>query len=142
MNGLDAFASSFAVPLLAAVPELREHARVEKGALRIELQPGPARADSRFWISTLGDEVTVAFGMFHAHFDWPVEGEWPDDPIEFIKSIMSDETLIEDWTLDGKWCRSGTLAADEEPDLSEMQAGHVIHVRSWSGLRDRTIRGK
>ncbi len=54
---------------------------------------------------------------------------------------MADETLIEDWTLDGRWSRSSVLAATEEPDLSGLRKGHVVFIRSWSGARDRTFRG-
>lgn len=54
---------------------------------------------------------------------------------------MADETLIEDWTLDGRWSRSSVLAATEEPDLSGLRKGHVVFIRSWSGARDRTLRG-
>ncbi len=78
--------------------------------------------------------------MFHMHFDWPVrEPVWPNDPIAFVRSVMADETLIEDWTLQGRWTGSRILAAGEEPDLAALPPGHVLHVRSWSGARDRTI---
>ena len=62
-------------------------------------------------------------------------------PIAFIKSVMSDETLIEDWTLDGKWSGSGILTGDEQPDTNDMKPGHILYIRSWSGARDRMIRG-
>ena len=52
---------------------------------------------------------------------------------------MADETLIEDWTLDGKWSGSSILAATEEPDLRGMKPGSVVYIRSWSGARDRVI---
>lgn len=143
MNGLDDFSRSFADALFAAVPSLREHARAENGLLLIDLKPGTGRQDCEFWVSTAGEEITVGFGMFHTHFDWPVRDDvWLSAPIEFIQSVMADETLIEDWTLDGKWSGSGVLAADEEPDLEDMQPGHVLYIRSWSGARDRTIRGR
>lgn len=143
MDELDDFARSFADALFAAVPDLRDQARAEKGVLLIDVKPGPARQDCDFWISTDGEEITVGFGMFHMHFDWPVrEDVWPSDPIEFIRSVMADDTLIEDWTLDGKWSGSSVLAATEEPDLQGMRPGHVLYIRSWSGTRDRTIRGR
>lgn len=143
MDGLDDFARSFADALFAAVPDLRDHARAEKGVLLIDLKPGPTRPDCEFWISTDDEEITVGFGMFHMHFDWPVRDAWPEsDPIKFIQSVMSDGTLIKDWTLDGKWTGSGILAATEEPDLRSMKPGHIVYIRSWSGARDRTICGQ
>jgi hypothetical protein len=140
---LDDFSRSFAVPLFAAVPDLREHARAENGVLLVELQPGRARPDCTFWISTDDEEITVGFGFFHMHFDWPVRNPSAEsDPIRFIQTVMSDEALIEDWTLNGKWSGSQVLAVGEEPDTSGLEAGHVVYIRSWSGARDRTIRGR
>lgn len=143
MHDLDPFSRSFADALFAAIPNLRDHARAEHGVLSIELEPGPARPHNEFWISTDCDEITVGFGMYHTHFDWPVrDNVVPNDPIRFIQSVMADETLIEDWTLDGKWNGSGVLAAGEPPDLQGMQPGHVVHIRSWSGAHDRVIRAE
>lgn len=143
MDGLDDFARSFADALFAAIPELRGHARAEEGRLLIEIRPDPAREDCGFGVTTENEEITVWFGMFHDHFEWPDcdDGVF-GNPITFILSVMSDETLVEDWTLDGTWVRSGTLSATEEPDLEDMKPGHVVHIRSWSGSRDRTIRGR
>lgn len=143
MDGLDDFSRSFADSLFAAVPSLRDHARAEHGLLLIHLEPGPVRQDCEFWVTTDGGEITVGFGMFHMHFDWPVPVPWPErDPIRFIRSLMLDETLVGDWTRDGKWSGSGILTATEEPDLRGMERGHVLYIRSWSGARDRTIAGR
>lgn len=143
MDGLDDFSRSFADALFAAVPSLRDHARSENGRLVIDLEPGRERRDCEFRIDTDGEEGTVCFGMFHMHFHWPVREGWPpNDPIQFVQSVMSDEALIEDWTLDGKWTGSSILAATDEPDLQGMQSGQVVYIRSWSGGRDRTIRGR
>ncbi len=143
MDGLDSFSSSFADALFSAIPELLTHARVENGLLLIDLKPGLERSNCEFWISTAGEEITVGFGMFHMHFDWPArDGSRWSDPIRFVQSVMSDETLIEDWTLAGKWSGSGVLSATEQPDLSGMEPEHVVYIRSWSGARDRTIHGQ
>ncbi len=142
LDVLDDFSRSFADRLFSAAPALRDHARSENGLLQIDLEPGrPDRPDCAFWIRTDAEEITVGFGMFHTHFDWPVrDADAESDPIGFIRSLMADETLVEDWTLDGEWSGSSTLAANEEPDLREMVPGHVVYIRSWSGHRDRTIR--
>jgi regulator of extracellular matrix RemA (YlzA/DUF370 family) len=143
MDGLDDFSRSFADALFAAVPSLRDHARSENGLLLINLEPGPERQDCEFWISTDGMEVTVGFGLFHMHFDWPVRDAWPESaPIKFVQSVMADETLIVDWTLAGKWSGSSILAAIDKTGLESMQPGHVANMKSWSGNRDRTIRGR
>jgi hypothetical protein len=143
MDGLDDFSRSFADALFAVVPSLRDYARSENGLLLIDLMPGAERQGCKFWVSTDSEEVTVGFGMFHMHFDWPVRGAWPEsDPIEFVQSVMSDKTLIEDRTFDGKWSGSSILAATEESDLQDLKPEDVIYIRSWSGARDRTILGQ
>lgn len=140
MDGLDDFSQSFADALFAAVPDLRDHARAERGLLLIDIQPGPERQHCAFWISSDNEEITVGFGRFHTHFCWPLADPWPEnDPIRFIQSVMADETLIEDRALDGKWIGSSILASTAEPDLRGMRPGSVIHIRSWSGARDRMI---
>ena len=141
---MDDFARSFAAALFEAAPELQQYARADHGLLLIDLSPGPARSDCEFWVSTDDEEITVGFGMYHQHFDWLVpEPYWPEnDPIKFIKSVMSDETLIEDWTRDGKWTGSRVLRADDEPDTKDIEPEQVVYIRSWSGARDRTILGK
>lgn len=144
MEGLDDYSRGFAEDLFGALPRLRESAKVEEhGTLLVELSPGRERLYCDFWLSTAGGEVTVGFGMFHAHFDWPpFDSSTPGlDPIAFVRSLIEDETLIEDWTLSGEWTGSSTLSSDEEPDLTNLEPDHVIYIRSWSGKRDRIIKG-
>lgn len=143
LEGLHDLSRSFAKALFAALPKLREHARANEGVLRIELEPAPARPTCGFWISTDDNEVTVGFGEYHAHFEWPpTSGHVLDDPIEFARSILSDEFVVVDWTRDGDWKRSRVSRAGEEPDLADLRPGDVVHVRSWSGAHDREIRGR
>ncbi len=139
MIGLDDFSRSFADALFAAVLSVRGYARSQNGRLLIDMKPGAERQDCEFWVSTAGEEITIGFGMFHAHFDWPaLDLSLESDPIKFVQSVISDATLIEDWALDGEWSGSSILGAAEEPDLTDMKPGHVVHIRSWSGDRDRT----
>ena len=145
LAGLNPFSAEFATHLFAAQPWLEEHAHLDphpgadEGALRILYSPPPVREHCELWISTSDGEVTIGFGMFHTHFDWP---PYDDDhePLAFLAGLLEDRTLIEDWTLDGKWSGSTTLARGEEPDLAKMEPEHVVHVRSWSGALDRTYR--
>ena len=149
INGLNDFAGDFARALFEAFPWLRDHARlhevegVQPGSLLVEFDPPPPRKDCTFWISTDRDEITVGFGMFHSHFEWPraEADDWWEDPLTFIRDLTEDRVLIEDWTKDGKWSGSSTLAADAEPDISKLTTDHVVLIRSWSGRLDRTISG-
>jgi hypothetical protein len=149
LAALNDFAAAFAQTLFEAFPWLREHARlhevegVQPGSLLVEFDPPPRRDDCTLWITTDQDEITIGFGMFHAHFAWPrPEGDdgW-EDPLTFLRDLTDDRLLIEDWTKGGKWSGSSILAAGSEPDLSGLTPDHVILIRSWSGSFDRTISG-
>ena len=142
-EGLDAFSASFAEPLFAALPELRDHARVENGILTVEVAPPPAREDAHLWIDTDCDEVTVGFGMYHTHFDWPCAAA-PDDPyyahpITLVRSFVTGEIRIAVRFRDGRWAASSLLDPGEEPEPPA--AGEVVHIRSWSGDDDRNLTG-
>jgi hypothetical protein len=149
LPGLNDFASAFAQALFEAFPWLRDHARlhevegVQPGSLLVEFDTPPPRKDCTFWITTDQGEITVGFGMFHAHFAWPrpAADDWWEDPLDFIRDLTEDRLLVEDWTKGGKWSGSSTLAADAEPDLSGLMPDHVVLIRSWSGRLDRTISG-
>jgi hypothetical protein len=146
MDKLNEFSGQFAEALFESFPWMREHARVEvrdgaeRGVLVVEVTPAPIRPDCTLWVSTDGDEITVGFGMFHTHFDWLSSAEPDrDDPIGFIRDLVDDKILIEDWTKGGEWSGSSTLGQGEEPDLTKMAADNVVTIRSWSGRFDRTI---
>ena len=146
--GLNEFSSYFARHLFEAFPWLEQHGRLDphpqadEGSLIVEYSPEPVRTDCQLWISTDDREVTIGFGMFHAHFDWPGddEDEFREDPIVFLGDLVEERTLIEDWTKSGKWSGSSTLDRNEEPDTDDMAEDAVVYVRSWTGAHDRVIR--
>lgn len=148
IEGLSRFSIGFAEALFASFPWLEEHAkvdphpRVDPGSLLIVYAPPPVREDCQLWISTDSEEVTIGFGMLHAHFAWPVpvEDEWRDDPLDFLRGILDDRILVQDRTRNGKWIGSTTLDQGSEPEIANWSPGDVVHIRSWSGARDLTIR--
>lgn len=146
---LNEFSASFAQVLFEAFPALEAfgtidpHAEAVSGSLLVEFSPPPAREDCLFWVSTDCEEITVGFGLFHTHFAWPQPDDDPywEHPIDFMRDLMNDRILVEDWLKDGAWAGSSTLKADQEPDLSGLEADQVVMIRSWSGTRDRIIAG-
>jgi hypothetical protein len=146
METLNEFSAQFAESLFGSFPWMRPHARVkgfdgaDAGVLVVEVTPAPIRPDCTLWVSTLADEVSVGFGMFHAHFGWPgpFDTNW-EDPLDFIGDLVEDKILIEDWLKDGEWHGSSVLRLGTEPDLAKMGADTVVMIRSWSGRLDRTI---
>ncbi len=148
IENLDEYGSAFARVLFEAFPWMKEHARCEGasqsggGSLLVEFSPPPTREHHQLWVSTDGGEVTIGFGMFHTHFDWPSyedDGEYWEDPLDFLRKLMEDNVLIEDWTREGKWSGSSTLVRGEDPDTEGMESDHIVYVRSWSGKLDRVL---
>ena len=147
MKGLSDFSLSFFRELIRRIPWLESrsvidpHPEVDEGSLLIDFSPPPIREHSQFWVSTNEGEVTVGFGMFHMHFEWPCpsDQEFWEDPVDFILDLVEERVLIEDWTKNGKWSGSSILKRGEQPDTSEMDEDNKIHIRSWTGVFDRTI---
>ena len=94
---LNDFSRGFAEALFRAIPSLERDAsvdsnpRADSGSLLVKLTPNPAVPDRLFWVSTHNQEVTVGFGDFHTHLEWPDEY---DDPITFIQDLISERTLV------------------------------------------------
>jgi len=147
IDGLSEYASGFAGRLFESFPWLEEHAKVDPhpetdaGSLLVEYSPEPIRELCQLRISTDRGEVTIGFGRFHSHFDWPRpdDDEWWEDPLAFLADLIEERTLIQDWTKGGKWSGSSTLERGAEPDLTDMGQDNLVHVRSWTGSWDRTI---
>lgn len=144
---LDDYSAAFAAELFRVFPWMKDHVRrvrpgqAHTASLELEYAPCPDREGCLFWISTTGGEVTVGFGMFHTHFDWPrFEGDdhW-ENPLTFIDDLIAERLLVEDRTQDGKWSGSRVIRFNEEPDLSGAPKDCVVTIRSWTGQHDHTI---
>lgn len=144
---LDDYSAAFAAELFRVFPWMKDHVRrVRLGqarttSLEVEYSPCPDREGCLFWISTAGGEVTVGFGTFHTHFDWPrfeSDEHW-EDPLTFIDDLIEERLLVEDRSEVGQWSGSGVLRFNEEPDLSGAPKNCIVTIRSWTGQHDRTI---
>ena len=139
---LNSYSKRFAEALFTELPQFRENARrddrpqVDDGSLIVEYRPPPEREESLFWLSTYGEEITIGFGEFHDHFEWP---EPDHDPIGFIRDLMADRLVIVDKMRGKTWRGSTTLSPNEEPDVAKLGWREVYHVRSWSGRLDRVV---
>lgn len=141
-RGLSEFSRSVARALLGAFPEWSRYAVVDQdagmdpGSLRLEV-PAPADpAGNSLLVSTHNEEVTVSFGMFHTHFEWPEDDDHPGGALGFIRDLVSDRVLIADRVENSRWVGSETLEPSEEPERAGDQQ---IFIRSWSGKLDRQL---
>ncbi len=85
MKSLSDFSLSFYRELIRRIlslepqPVIDPHPEVDESSLLIEFSPPPIREHCQFWVSTNEEEVTVGFGLFHMHFEWPCppdQGFW------------------------------------------------------------------
>ena len=138
LEHLNEYSVDFARALFAEHPWLQAHARiVEENALSIEFCPPHVPKECPLWISTEDEEVSIGFGCWHAHHEWPVEGEDSDAPLEFLRDLFADRIFIVDGKRNGEWVGGTTCSPGEEPDLYFMPEGTEVRVRSWSGEHDR-----
>ncbi len=101
VEALDSLSRDFARRLLATHPEWRTFAKAEKsdddGADHLVVEvPPPEGADlaSPLLMHTDRGEVTIGFGHYHTHFDWPPERMAPPawaEPMAFIAAILNED---------------------------------------------------
>ena len=135
---LNRFSHQFAEILFSQFPMLTEYSKhdtAHPGSLLVELSAPIERPDAKLWVCTDNEEVTVGFGLYHEHFDWPSDP--PDDPMTFIRLILSDKLLIYSLYRGGKWAQSTTFKPDERLDRSSLKEGDRITILSWSGRLDK-----
>ena len=142
---LDEVSEDFARACFAAYPDWREHAVVisrpddPEGYLEITV-PNPA-GSARLLIYTDDEEVTVCFGDYHSHFDWPsAEGpaETHNEPIAFIAAVLADQ-LIAGSAWDGEaWCGSWIERPGETRPIGDyaLAGATMIRLRTWTGAHD------
>jgi hypothetical protein len=145
---LNAFSRAFADHLFRAFPEWRALARVERedgeetGYLIVEV-PSASGAAEPLSVWTVDDEVTVSFDAFHTHFWWPVgeaEVSSAEDPITFIREILTETLVVVSWWNEGEARRSTAQPAAEAVELSGGRERITrARVRSWKGTFDREV---
>jgi hypothetical protein len=136
---LNAFSLGFADCLFQAVPEWRAFARVDRkngaatGYLMVEVSPPPeSRIAEALCVSTADDEVTVFVDAFHQHFSWPARED--DDPIAFIREILTEALIVVSWWNETEWLGSTVQLASQVVESHDKHDGATrIRVRSWNG---------
>ncbi|WP_309646628.1 hypothetical protein [Phenylobacterium sp.] len=143
---LDEISRSFAEALFALYPQWRHLgvAQREQGDdhAYLELNVASPGGKERLLISTEGGEVTVDFGGYHSHFDWPPPEEdllgHSNEPMAFIAGILTDQLFAASAWSGTEWRGSWpTSPGQKVPTADYVLAGaKTIRVRSWSGQQD------
>jgi hypothetical protein len=103
--------------------------------------PRPDKLDSPMLeIEAFGDELTVFFGPYHAHFDDYGNNNAFHDASKFIRQITSSNYAIVSYWRREQWCGSHVVKINKLPtDNNEYPYSDTIKILTWSGEMDAKI---
>jgi hypothetical protein len=120
----------------------------ESGVLEFQLEPPSQNIIHGLWVSTDGDEVTVAFHTHHIHFTY-YDGhrsftDHIEGAIEHIQELLSDQIGVISWYQDDRFLCSATFYSENTTALNELLARYLpdptrIEIRFWSGQKDQDL---
>jgi hypothetical protein len=145
MNGnLTEFSKKVSNQFFECLPQLKEFATApeenDEGAFSIKIIPPFSVVEYPLSIDTYGEEVTVAFDAYHAHFNEFKEESEYGDALSFIKNIISEQFAVVSFWHNEQWCGSSLLEICNLPSNNENYPyANLIKIRSWSGKLDKTI---
>jgi hypothetical protein len=95
LNGLTEFSQRFADHLFVCFPELVNHARVDEGALVVEV-PSPASAKRGLIIATDDNEISLGFDNWHAHVgdETTPEAQKFELATQLVDDFMHDRVMV------------------------------------------------
>jgi hypothetical protein len=142
---LDEVSEDFARACFAAYPDWRERAVVNsrpddaEGYLEITV-PNPA-GSGNLLILTDDEEVTVCFGGYHSHFDWPPADDpigTHNEPMAFIAAVLADQLIAGSAWNGETWCGSWIGRPGEAHPIGDnaLAGATTIRLRSWTGAHD------
>jgi len=147
---LNEYSRRFAGVLFAAHPEWRELASVDtaesvdEGSLLVKVSPSTPR-DIKWplQISTDGDEITVGFDIYHAHFNRHAdedEAEAFAEALAFIADLLYERVAVISWWDGDEWRGSATFVPGTDAGTPSWASNaKTARVRSWKGTYDRDI---
>jgi hypothetical protein len=138
LNGLTDFSQRFADHLFVCFPELAKHARVDEGALVIEL-PSPASSKRGLIIATDDNEISLGFDNWHAHVGEETTPEVQKFELasQLVDDFMHERVMVAAKFKDKQFVGAKLLRSEEglqsEPPS---EPGERLFVRSFRGTHD------
>ena len=134
--------------LKAQFPQWREHVRTlhdeDTGQDFLEVTPPDPSGvihEHLLEISTWGEEITVSFGGFHTHFQWPDGYDGSDSRVrvmDFLQALLNEDIIIASVWTEGRLRLSSTARPSDLTRFADVQAGnHELRIASWRGTYDR-----
>ena len=103
--------------------------------------PRPDKLDTpKLEIEAFGDELTVFFGPYHAHFDDYGNNNAFHDASIFIRQLTSNNYAVVSYWRGEQWCGSQIVNINKLPkDNAEYPYSDTITILTWSGDMDANI---
>ena len=112
----------------------------EEHAFCIEIKAPSLKAARPLSIDTCGEEVTVAFDAYHAHFNEFRNESECGAAFEFICKIINGEFAVVSYWREEQWCGSTLLKEENFPTTNENYPyASKIKIRSWLGNLDQDV---
>ena len=143
-NSLNELSRKFADRVFRELGEWEQYAEVlpdEGGTQSSELEitvPQPC-SERVLHISTREGEITISYGMWHAHigsFLGISDAEAIEDALATIHRIIAEQNVVKVVYRDGKWAAS---SLEEVSNAVAPEAGATTTLYSWCGTYDRTL---
>ncbi|MEN0038018.1 MAG: hypothetical protein AAGC78_13170 [Cellvibrio sp.] len=143
-ENLNEFSRNVSIQFFKSFPELKEFATAleenDEGTFSVKVIPPFNVVEHPLSIDTFGEEVTVAFDAYHAHFnEFKEECEY-GGALTFIKNIVSEQYAVVSFWRNDQWCGSSLIESCNFPSNNENYPyANLIKIRSWSGKLNKTI---
>ena len=112
----------------------------EENTFCIEIKAPSSSGELYLMIDTSGEEVTVSFGSYHAHYNDLLGQYVYGSAVGLINKIISSECAIVTYWREDKWFGSSLLNKENFPIDNENQPyASKIEIRSWLGNFDIDI---
>jgi hypothetical protein len=138
LNGLTEFSQRFADHLFVCFPELANHARVDEGALVVEV-PSPVSTKRGLIIATDDNEISLGFDNWHAHVgdETTLETQKFELASQLVDDFMHERVMVTAKFKDKQFVGAKLLRSEEGLE-SEPPAGpgERLFVRSFRGTHD------
>jgi len=112
----------------------------EENAFCIEIKAPSSKSEVYLVIDSSGEEVTVSFDSYHAHYNDLLGQYVYGSALELINRIIGSEFAIVSYWRDEQWCGSALLERESFPINNENNPyANKIKIRSWLGNLDFNI---
>ena len=138
---MDDFSKNIHKQYLEKYPEWSSHITCLDDAFEAKI-PRPNDSNPPMMeLEAFGDELTVFFGPYHAHFDDYGDNDAFNDAFDFVNQITSGDYAIVSYWRGEKWCASSIVDINTLPTGNkEYPYADTIKILTWTGDKDGHVK--